>query len=301
MSMSAGSFKIVVCVRWVPDFTQNPLELDTVKGQLKEETLHYVANDYDLLAVEEAIRIRETLSFPCEVTVISFGPEFVKEILRVCLAMGADRAIHVQQNGAKEWKGLAVAAILAKAIEPLAYDLILCGQQSLTGMHSIVGAGVAHFLHLPLIMGIVKLEVSLVRRSLQATQKLEKGDRWVWECPLPAVCTVEKGTNVPRYISIHRLLLHRRRPVADIDIAEQAKIAEEVASCYGRRDLQGIAYPRIRPKKTAAPTVSLSPAERLRFLKSGGSLEEKKIERLKGNPNSIAHQLVQFLTEKGFV
>jgi electron transfer flavoprotein beta subunit len=299
--MSAESFKIVVCVRWVPDFYQNPPELDTVKGQLKEETLHYVINDYDLLALEEAIRIREALSLPCEVTVISFGPEFVKEILRVCLAMGADKAIHVRQNDANGWEGLAVAALLAKAIEPVAYDLILCGQQSLVGMHSIVGAGVAHFLHLPLVMGIVKLEVSLVRRSLQATQKLEKGDRWVWECPLPAVCTVEKGMNVPRYIPIHRLLLHRRRPVADVDIDGQATIIEEVATRYGRLDLQKIAYPRIRPKKTAAPTVSLSSAERLKFLKSGGSQEEKKVERLKGSPNSIAQQVVQFLADKGFI
>jgi len=299
--MSAGLFKIVVCVRWVPDFYQNPPELDTIKGQLKEESLHYIVNDYDLLALEEAIRIREALSSPCEVTVISFGPEPLKETLRVCLAMGADRAIHVHQNGAKEWEGLAVAAILAKAIEPLACDLILCGQHSLEGMHGMVGAGVAHFLHLPVIMGIIKLEVSLVRRRIRATQKLEKGARWVWECPLPAVCTVEKGMNVPRYIPIHRLLLHRRRPVADVNIEEQAKIIEEVASRYGRRDLQKIAYPRIRPKKTAAPTVSLSPAERLKFLKSGGSQEEKKGDRLRGNPSSISQQVVQFLADKGFI
>src|SRR5262245_48647255 len=106
--MSVGLFKIVVCVRRVPDFYQNPPELDPVKGQLKEESLHYIINDYDLLALEEGIRIREALSSPCEVTVISFGPEPLKEILRVCLAMGADRAIHVHQNGAKEWEGLAV-------------------------------------------------------------------------------------------------------------------------------------------------------------------------------------------------
>jgi electron transfer flavoprotein alpha/beta subunit len=165
----------------------------------------------------------------------------------------------------------------------------------------MVGAGVAHFLHLPLVMGIVKLEVSLVQRKIQATQKLEKGDRWVWECPLPAVCTVEQGMNVPRYIPVHRLLLHRRRPVADMDIGEQAKIIEEVASRYGRLDLQKLVYPRIRPKKTAAPTVSLSPAERLKFLKSGGSQEEKKGERVKGNPTSVAQQVVQFLAEKDFI
>lgn len=299
--MIAEPFKIVVCVQQVPDIYQNPPELDTVRGQLKEESLHYVVNDHDLFALEEAIRIRETLSSPCEVTALSFGPESVKELLRVCLAMGADRAVHVHQEGVKEWDGLAVAAVLAKAIEPLAYDLILCGRYSLEGMHGVVGAGVAHFLHLPVVMGVIKLEVSLVQRRIQATQKLEKGDRWVWQCPLPAVCAVEKGINVPRYVPIHRLILHRHRPVADMNIEEQAKIIEEVVSRYGRLDLQKVTYPRIRPKKAEAPAAALSPAERLKFLKSGGIQEEKKVERLRGNPDRVAQQLVQFLADKGFV
>ncbi len=298
--MSAAPFKIIVCIRQILDIYQNPPELDTVKGQLKEESLHSIVNDHDLLALEEAIRIREALSSPCEVTALSFGPESVKEILRRCLATGADRAVHIRQNSVKEWDGLAVAAVLAKAIEPLVCDLILCGQHSLEGMHGIVGAGVAHFLHLPIVMGVIKLEVSLIRRRIQATQKLEKGDRWVWECPLPAVCTIARGINGPRYIPIHRLILYRRRPVADIDMAKQAKVIEKVASRYGRLHLQKIAYPRIRPKKTETPAAFLSPAERLKFLKSGGSQEEKKVERLRGSPYSVAQQIVQFLADKGF-
>jgi len=299
--MSAEPFKIVVCVRQVPDIYQNPPELDTVKGQLTEESLHYMVNDYDLLALEEALRIREGLSSPCQVTALSFGPEPVKEILRVCLAMGADRAVHVQQNSVREWDGLAVAAVLAKAIEPLASDLILCGQHSLEGMHGVVGAAVAHFLHLPVVMGVVKLEVSLVHRKIWAMQKLEKGNRWLWECPLPAVCTVEQGISIPRYIPIHRLILHRCKPVDDMNLEEQAEIIEQVTSRYGRLDLQKVAYPRIRPKKTEAPAASLSPAERLKFLKSGGRQEERKTERLRGDPDRVAQQLVQFLADKGFV
>ena len=166
--------------------------------------------------------------------------------------------MHVHQNGVKEWDGLVIAAVLARALEPLACDLILCGRHSLEGMHGTVGAGVAHFLHLPVVMGVIKLEVSLVLRKIRATQRLEKGDRWVWECPLPAVCVVEKGMNVPRYIPVHRLILHRRRPVDDINLEEQAEVTEEVVSRYGRLDLQKIAYPRIRPKKTEAPAASLS-------------------------------------------
>ncbi len=299
--MSAAPFKIIVCIRQVLDIYQNPPELDTVKGQLNEESLHSIVNDHDLLALEEAIRIREALSSPCEVTALSFGPESVKEILRRCLATGADRAVHIRQNSVKEWDGLAVAAVLAKAIEPLACDLILCGQHSLEGMHGIVGAGVAHFLRLPVVMSVIRLEVSLVQRRLRATQKLEKGDRWVWECPLPAVCTIEKGINVPRYVPIHRLILHRRWSVADMNITEQTKIIEEVASHYGRLDLQEIAYPRIRPKKTAAPAASLSAAERLQFLKSGGIQTEGKSERLRGDTETVVSRIANFLSDRGFI
>lgn len=299
--MSTESLKIVVCVRQVPDLYRNPPELDAVKGHLKAESLHYFVNDYDLFALEEAICIREVLPSPCEVTALSLGSKSVKELLCTCLAMGADKAVHIPQTSVDEPDGLAVAAVLAEAIRPLACDLILCDHHSLVGMHGIVGAGVAHFLHLPLVMNVIKLEVSVAQRKIRATQKLERGDRWVWECPLPAVCTIARGINVPRYIPVHRLILSRRRPLADIDIKEQAKVIEEIASRYGRFHLQKIAYPRIRPKKTESPAAFLSPAERLKFLKSGGSREEKKTERVKGNPDIIAQRLVQFLADGGFL
>ena len=90
-------------------------------------------------------------------------------------------------------------------------------------------------------------------------------------------------------------------PVANINLEEQAEIVEGVTSRYGRLDLHRIAYPRVRPKKTEAPAASLSPAERLKLLKSGGRQEEKKVERLRGEPDRVAQQLVQFLADKGFV
>ena len=95
------------------------------------------------------------------------------------------------------------------------------------------------------------------------------------------------------------------RRLAAIMFTDIVDFSRQMGSDEARRlsllDLQRIMYPRMRPKKTAAPAVSLSPAERLQFLKAGGSQAEKKGERLRGSPHSGAQQSAHFLTEKGLV
>lgn len=289
--------RIVACVRPVRELSQSLPEV--VRNRLAVEEGRRVLGQSDLCALEEALRIRERLGGGCEVVALSAGPEPFDAPLRSCLAMGADGAIRVSAVG-DGWDPLEVAAALAGALRQLGADLILCGERSGEGMHGVVGAAVARFLGWPVLMGIVRLELLSGGTAIRATQRLERGDRWLWECPLPAVCTVDKSINVPRYVPVHRRIRAGRKTVSRLDLADATTLGEEIARRYGRLELLKLAQPRVRPKKTEAPPASLSPAERLKAIRSGGR-EKKEGKRLRGDPVTVSQEIVEFLAEKGFL
>lgn len=301
--MRGAALRIVVCVRAIPDVRNHPPELDSGVGRLRPESLALVINDDDLLALEQALRIRARVGAGAEVIAVSVGGEPIEGLLRTCLAMGVDRATRIPRE-ADVRDGIVTARVLAQAIEKMGYELILCGQTSLEGMHGIVGPAIAHHLGVPLLAGVVKLELAADSTRVLATQKLEKGGRCVWEAPLPSVCVVQEGINVPRYVPVHRRILCRRSPVIVMRIERQRELAEQVVERYGSLRLERVSYPRIRPKKTAAPAASLSPAERLKSLQaaSGGARRQNgKAERIEGDPHQVCARIVQFLAERGFV
>ena len=84
---------IVVCVKRVPLTQEVDLEIDPKKNDVRKDMLAYVINEWDNYAVEEAVRLKEKLEG--HVTAITIGNEDDEEVLRRCLAMGADKAIRV--------------------------------------------------------------------------------------------------------------------------------------------------------------------------------------------------------------
>jgi electron transfer flavoprotein beta subunit len=194
-----------------------------------------------------------------------------------------------------------VGVLLARAARQLGSDLILCGERSVSGMHGAVGAAIARFLGVPLLRGIVKLELSSGSAKVLATQKFEKGDRWLWECPLPVVCTLDASINIPRYVPVHRQVLARHTVVPELALEDATNVADVFLRRYGRLDLVKIKLPRVRPKRTDTLPASLSPAERLKAIRSGGVRERKERQGLKGDPLSVSRQIMEFLADKGFI
>src|SRR5438128_9424111 len=180
-----GIFKIAVCVHPVLTVDHSTPELDS-RNQVRGELLQRSINECDLLALEEALRIREKLDHPGRIYAVHYGEESADVHLRSCLAMGADEALRITKRVERPIDGTIVASYLAEAIRRIAPDLILCGNYSTEGMSGIVGPSLAHFLGIPYVCGTVNLQLDYAQRRILATQRFDRGSRLFWECPLPA-------------------------------------------------------------------------------------------------------------------
>ena len=217
---------IVVLIKQVPDTTD--VKIDPKTGTLIREGVPSIINPDDKHAIEEALQIRE--KFGGKVTVISMGPPQAMDALRESKAMGVDDNILLSDRafaGADTW---ATSYTLAAAIKKVAdYDLIICGRQAIDGDTAQVGPQIAECLDLPQITYVRKIEID--GKTMRVERALEDGFERI-ETTLPALITVIKDLNQPRYPSVRGIVEACREaeyPIwtaKDID-AEPSKIGLE--------------------------------------------------------------------------
>ena len=188
----------IVCIKQVPDTTDVKVNPET--GTLIREGVPSIVNPFDTYAIEEALRLKE--KFGGKVTVISMGPPQAQEALKEAVAMGADEAILLSDRafaGSDTW---ATAYTLAQAIRKIGdFDVILCGKQAIDGDTGQVGPGIAVQLDVEQLTYIFKIEeIDLEAKRIKVERLLEEG-REIVETTLPAVLTVVKDINQPRYPS----------------------------------------------------------------------------------------------------
>lgn len=285
---------IVVCIKQVPD-TDGPVSIDTNTKSIDDRYLAYVVNPYDEIAVEEAVQLKESCGSG-QVTVVSMGDSSAEKALRSCLAVGADRAVLLCDPAFSGPDSYISGAILAKAISFLDYDLILCGVRAIDTNAGQVGAVVAELLGIPLVSAVAKIEVSTDCRRVTVQRKLERGDREVVEAELPALLTIELG-HKPRYPSLPSRLAAQRKGIDYYDAAALGLLPDEVGSAGSKTTVLSVSPPKPKARKLFAPDSSLSPAERMRLLMSGG-IQEKEGNFLEGAPKEVASKLVEFLNSE---
>ncbi len=208
----------LVCIKQVPD-TQD-IGIDPVTGRMLRDGVQGIVNPYDLLALETALRLREA-GHGGRVSVLSMGPPQAEEALKECLSLGADAAYLACDAAFAGSDTFATSLVLAGAVAKIeetggAFDLILCGKQSLDGETAQVGPQIAEHLGLPQITGAV--EVAVTGREVRARQ--ETGTGWnVVAAPLPCLVTVADAGFTPRYPTIRSILDASRRAVPVLDAA----------------------------------------------------------------------------------
>ncbi|TMC39078.1 MAG: hypothetical protein E6J28_04340, partial [Chloroflexi bacterium] len=147
--------------------------------------------------------------------VLTLGPPEAVEQLRDAMALGIDRAIHLQTDGSEfDAEGTAAALLEAIRADEVAngpFDIVFFGNESADSGGFQVGIRVAHALGRPCVTGLKK--VSLESASVRCEQEVE-GGRDVYVVPLPAVLTVKEGLNLPRYPSVPGRMRARSKPVA---------------------------------------------------------------------------------------
>lgn len=242
---------IAVIVKQVPD-TETQIKISPDGTSILQDGVKFVVNPYDEFALEEAVRIKEKVGG--EVTVISLGPERAKEALRTCLAVGADKAVHIWDESFANIDGMAAAKILAAKISTLQYDLILCGKQSVDDDLAYCGPAVAAILGLPFISVITKLTFSEDQQTVVVHREAEGGIE-VIEAKLPAVFAAQKGLNEPRYASLQGMMKAKKKEIETVNAAALGFTTEQITDLT-KTKIISLSLPPPRPAGRVIPGTS---------------------------------------------
>ena len=200
--------EILVCVKRVPDTSENEIQLNQTGSDIERDDLVYSVNEWDNYAVEEALQIVDRVGGT--VTVATVGGEDDEEVLRREMAMGATHGILISDEAFTGSDARGIAAILAALVRKGRYDLILTGVQADDG-GAQVGGMLAAMLDYPFASLVNSIEV--LDSKLKVSREVAGGNKEMNEIDLPCVLSIQTGINEPRYIGMRGI-----RQVASIPV-----------------------------------------------------------------------------------
>jgi electron transfer flavoprotein beta subunit len=211
--------RILTLAIQVPD-SRSTITVEPDGSGIKTDGVKFVCNPFDEFAVEQAVQLNESRSDVEEIAALTVGPADAAGTLRTALAMGADRAVHVVDDGPLRDE-LALAEILAAAIkgDEQDFDLILCGKQTIDRDAGELGPALAELLGWPHVGAITKLELADDARTARVHRRIEGAEEIV-ETPLPVLLTCEKGLVEPRYPALPKLIQAKKKPLATVAVAD---------------------------------------------------------------------------------
>ncbi len=259
---------VLVFVKQVPD-TETRIQIKD--GSVDTSSVKWVVNPYDEFAIEEALRIRERAGGGT-VTVVSLGPDRVKEAIKYGLSLGADEGVWLKGDGVALGDPLAVATVLAAAARKIGYDLIFTGKQGVDHDWSQVGILLAELLDLPHVSVVVGLTLDAAAKTGRAKREVEGGLEEV-AFELPALLTAQKGLNEPRYASLKGIMAVKKKVIPEWSLADLGVDAASVDAESASIRIFDVAPPPPR---------------------SAGKI-------LEGDPRDAARELVRLLREEAKV
>jgi electron transfer flavoprotein beta subunit len=219
---------IVCCIKQVPDTTQ--VKIDPLTNTLIRAGVESICNPYDLVGVEQAVRLTE--KYGGKVTVITMGPPQADSALRDCLAVGADEAILLSDRAFAGADTLATSYTLASAIQKLnAQDpvqIVICGKQAIDGDTAQVGPGVATRLGFNQLTYVTEVfGINQTEHTITVTREIEGASEKV-EARLPVMLTVELQLATPRYASLPGMVSAIRKEIKVWGAADIGALPEQL-------------------------------------------------------------------------
>jgi electron transfer flavoprotein beta subunit len=197
---------IAVLIKMVPD-TESRLEI--VDGKVKEDGFKYMVNPYDEFAVEQAVQFKESVGGKVTLVCLFSDNSGIDTDLRKMMAIGADEAIVLRQEGYQGDKPSTNSKLLAEAVKDLNADLIIGGVQGIDYYQGATGPMVAHHLDIPHISGVTKLELD--GEKVTASRQIEGGLQII-ESALPVLVTAQKDMTKVRFPALKDIMMSKRKP-----------------------------------------------------------------------------------------
>jgi electron transfer flavoprotein beta subunit len=206
---------IVVLIKQVPD-TWSERTLSDDDKTLDRASSDAVLDEINERAVEEALKIKEAEG--AEVTILTAGPDRATDAIRKALSMGADKAVHVNDEAIHGSDAVATAKVLAKAIGTVGdVDLVIAGNEATDGRSGAMAGMVGEVLGWPSLTHANELSVSDGTASVK--RETDEGTCDV-TASLPAVVSVAEKINEPRYPSFKGIMAAKKKPVDKLAVAD---------------------------------------------------------------------------------
>lgn len=186
--------KSIVLVKQVP--MVSAMKLDPETKTLQREGVPSEVSSFDVRGLLKALELRD--EHGGEVVALTMGPPQAEEALRYCLALGADRAVHLTDRAFAGADTLATARTLALACEQEGYDLILCGRHSTDAETGQVGPEIAELLDIPQVTGVAALTLDANGKTLRVERETDSGFDTL-DCPLPALVSATEDLAPERF------------------------------------------------------------------------------------------------------
>src|SRR5688500_10735323 len=198
--------KILVSVKRVVDFNVK-VRVKADGSGVETANVKMSMNPFDEIAVEEAVRLKES-GAATEIVVVSCGPQACQETLRTALAIGADRAILVHTDA--ELQPLAVAKLLKAVVQKESPKLVILGKQAIDDDANQTGQMLAALLGWPQATFASKLRLS--DGKAEVTREVDGGLDTV-SIRLPAIVTTDLRLNEPRYVTLPNIMKAKKKPL----------------------------------------------------------------------------------------
>ena len=240
---------IVVCVKYVPDATADrKFEDDYTVDRVGVDGL---LSELDEYAVEQALQFREKREGEdIEITALTVGPEKAVDAVRKALQMGADKGVHVVDDAIAGSDYIATSLVLAKAIEKIGADLVVCGMASTDASGSVVPAMLAERLGMPQVTlaSVIESQGDQVR-----IKRDNEGSTEVIGATLPIVLSVTDQSGEARYPSFKGIMAAKKKPLETFSLSDLGVDAGQVGLSVAWSQVEDTTE---RPPRTAGEIVT---------------------------------------------
>ncbi|EGF84327.1 hypothetical protein BATDEDRAFT_18619 [Batrachochytrium dendrobatidis JAM81] len=235
-----SGLRVLVGVKRVVDYA---VKIRVVGGKVETANVKHSMNPFDEIAIEEAVRLKEK-KVASEVIALTVGPAKSQETLRTALAMGADKAIHIETAEGQDVQPLQVAKLFKAIIQKESPGLVILGKQAIDDDAGQTGQLLAGLLNWPQGTFASKIEFTDAAKKILVTREIDGGLETL-KAPLPAIVTADLRLNEPRYATLPNIMKAKKKPLEKltpsdlgVDLApsiETLSIAEPAKRAGGKK------------------------------------------------------------------